>query len=131
MRAETPQSSANLRSVLGPDIWDRRCLVSKAVNGLTGTLRVGRRLNRVRGPRSYQRRVPNGGTKQAGKNLPVKHIPAQQADGVPGLVGLFAVAEPGAGVIPAGGRADRHPAPAGGDVVRVSRLAALLAEGNA
>ena len=59
MWAETPQSSANLRSVLGPNIWDRRCLVSKAVNGLTGTLRVVRRLNRVRGPRDQPTAVPN------------------------------------------------------------------------
>ena len=44
---------------MGPNVWNRRCLVSKAVNGLTGTLRVVRRLNRVRGPWGQPTAVPN------------------------------------------------------------------------
>ena len=45
--------------VVGPNVWDRGCLVSKAVNGLIGTLRVVRRLNPVRGPRGQPTAVPN------------------------------------------------------------------------
>ena len=45
--------------VVGPNVWDRRCLASQAVNGLIGTLRALCTLNPVRGPRGQPTAVPN------------------------------------------------------------------------